>query len=88
MRAVQDAGEGVNVVRILRISAKSVYLGNALVGSNIDIAILGYALAILRTYYYMVRVVGERLNIIGCPVSTLQKALRARIWTQDNLANL
>jgi hypothetical protein len=57
MRAAQDAGEGVNVVRILRISAKSVSLGNALVGSNIDIAILGYALAILRTYYETLRVV-------------------------------
>jgi hypothetical protein len=51
MRAAQDAGEDVNAVRILRISVRSVYLGNALVGSNIDTAILGYALAILRTYY-------------------------------------
>ena len=51
MRAAQDAGGVVNVVQTLRTSARSVYLGNALVGSKIDIAILDYVLAILRTFF-------------------------------------
>jgi hypothetical protein len=49
------------------MSAKSVYLGNALVGSRIVIAILDYVLAILRTFYYMAQVVMQRLNNLGCP---------------------
>jgi hypothetical protein len=54
MRNAQDAGEDVNVVRTLRMLARSVYLGNALVGSKTDIAILDYAHAVLRTFCYTV----------------------------------
>ena len=84
-RNAQDAGEGVNVVQTPRISAKSVYLGNALVGSKIDIAILDYALAILRTFRYRARVARQGLNHLGYPVFTLQKDLRATTWIQENL---
>jgi hypothetical protein len=54
MRNAQDAGEDVNVVGTLRMLARSVYLGNALVGSKTDIAILDYAHAVLRTFCYTV----------------------------------